>query len=227
MEQIRRRGSTQPGYTYVQPKAIFRAEFKLNIFDSILSSGDRNTFSHMQLQSLDISGSKNSDPALVDLLKVAIWIASCLGFWLGSKNNMMVLPFFINQKISFETSQLFSAFFYGQVSFSNASFSVAFPYVSPPEEKVAMESSLISEFADACQHNLQLSNIAFLESCSVEGRNFDRIADVHSVHVNVNNDAINFVALRIFYLIEYCVLYYFDRTTCYLQWIRNLRGEQI
>ncbi|XP_022849142.1 uncharacterized protein LOC111371405 [Olea europaea var. sylvestris] len=90
-----------------------------------------------QLQSLDISGSKNSDPALVDLLKV---------------------------------------------SFSNASFSVAFPYVSPPEEKVAMESSLISEFADACQHNLQLSNIAFLDSCSVEGRNFDKIADVHSVH---------------------------------------------
>ncbi|KAL2470049.1 hypothetical protein Adt_38185 [Abeliophyllum distichum] len=90
-----------------------------------------------QLQSLDISGSKSSDPALVDLLKA---------------------------------------------SFSNSSFSVAFPYVSPPEEKVAMESSLISEFADACHDNLRISNVAVLESCSVEGENFDKLADAHSVH---------------------------------------------
>ncbi|CAI9756937.1 unnamed protein product [Fraxinus pennsylvanica] len=86
-----------------------------------------------QLQSLDIFGSKNSDPTLVDLLKTY---------------------------------------------FSNASFSVAFPYVSPTEKKVAMESSLISEFADACHHNLRVSNITFLEPCSVKGENFDKIAEV-------------------------------------------------
>lgn len=60
-----------------------------------------------------------------------------------------------------------------------------------------MESSLISDYADACHHNLRIGNVAFLELCCVEGENFDELAGARSVRVNVNNVAIDFVALRI------------------------------
>ncbi|KAI3450938.1 hypothetical protein Pfo_031190 [Paulownia fortunei] len=67
-------------------------------------------------------------------------------------------------------------------SFSNSNSSLAFPYVAAGEEKVAIESSLISEFADTCQHNFGISSIALVGSCSVEGENFDKLNDIHSVH---------------------------------------------
>lgn len=47
-----------------------------------------------------------------------------------------------------------------------------------------MESSLISEFTNTCGHGLEASNIAFSESCSVEGESFEKLTDVHSVQVN-------------------------------------------
>ncbi|CAK9158041.1 unnamed protein product [Ilex paraguariensis] len=45
-----------------------------------------------------------------------------------------------------------------------------------------MEHSLISEFAETCGHDLGVGNIAFLESCLVEGENFEKLAGLHSVH---------------------------------------------
>lgn len=46
-----------------------------------------------------------------------------------------------------------------------------------------MESSLLSEFAETCGHDLGASNVAFTESCSVEGANFEKLEDIHSIHV--------------------------------------------
>ncbi|KAL0389798.1 UNVERIFIED_CONTAM: hypothetical protein Scaly_0336900 [Sesamum calycinum] len=56
-----------------------------------------------------------------------------------------------------------------QDSYSNSNFSLAFPYIAAGEEKVAIESTLISEFADACQHNFVVRSIALVGSCSVVG----------------------------------------------------------
>ncbi|KAA8537362.1 hypothetical protein F0562_026951 [Nyssa sinensis] len=90
-----------------------------------------------ELQSMHISGNKNVDPALVDLIKV---------------------------------------------SFTRSNFSLAFPYVAALEEKESMEDSLISEFTETCGHDFGLRNVAFLESCSVEGENFEKLADFNSVN---------------------------------------------
>lgn len=68
---------------------------------------------------------------------------------------------------------------------------MAFPYVAVSEEKEAMENSLISGFTETCGHDLGISNVAFLESCSVEGGNFKKLADLHSVHVNSICDLCN------------------------------------
>ncbi|KAL7116335.1 hypothetical protein ABFS83_04G230200 [Erythranthe nasuta] len=67
-------------------------------------------------------------------------------------------------------------------SFSNSSSSLAFPYIVAGEEKVAIESSFISEFADTCQHNFETSSVALVGSCAVEGENFDKLQHFHSVH---------------------------------------------
>ncbi|KAK6163795.1 hypothetical protein DH2020_000659 [Rehmannia glutinosa] len=72
-------------------------------------------------------------------------------------------------------------------SFSNSNFSLAFPYIAAGEEGVAMESSLISEFAGTCQHESGISSIALVGSCSVEGENFDKLNDIHSVHDYLNS----------------------------------------
>ncbi|KAL3828849.1 hypothetical protein ACJIZ3_017651 [Penstemon smallii] len=65
-------------------------------------------------------------------------------------------------------------------SVSNSNFSLAFPYVAT-QEKASIESSLITEFASTCQHNLGISNIALMGSCSIDGENFDKLEDIHSV----------------------------------------------
>ncbi|KAI5684562.1 hypothetical protein M9H77_05790 [Catharanthus roseus] len=66
-------------------------------------------------------------------------------------------------------------------SFRNSSFSIAFPYVASPEENEAMESSLISQFVEACGNGLEMENIAVLDSCSVDGEAFKRLRDISAV----------------------------------------------
>ncbi|GAA0139184.1 transferase [Lithospermum erythrorhizon] len=66
-------------------------------------------------------------------------------------------------------------------SFMKSNLSLAFPYVSTSDSE-AIESSLISEFADACGQNLEMDNIVFSESCSLEGDNFKKLSDVNAVH---------------------------------------------
>ncbi|KAL3850356.1 hypothetical protein ACJIZ3_012238 [Penstemon smallii] len=67
-------------------------------------------------------------------------------------------------------------------SFTNSNFSLAFPYIAAQEEKVSLESSLISEIAKTCQQFSGINNIALVGSCSVEGENYDKIGNIHSVH---------------------------------------------
>ncbi|KAG5251999.1 transmembrane protein [Salix suchowensis] len=87
------------------------------------------------LLSTDVSTNKNTDSALVNLLKV---------------------------------------------SYNKSNFSMAFPYVAASEE--AMENSLVSGFAEACGQDLGTSNVAFSESCSVEGENFQKLANLHAIN---------------------------------------------
>ena len=48
--------------------------------------------------------------------------------------------------------------------------------------QVTMENSLVSGFMETCGHDLGIKNVAFLESCLVEGGNFQKLADLRSVH---------------------------------------------
>ncbi|GAV63133.1 hypothetical protein CFOL_v3_06653 [Cephalotus follicularis] len=66
-----------------------------------------------------------------------------------------------------------------KVSFMTSNFSVAFPYVATSEEET-MENSLFSGFTEACGRDL--CNVAFSDSCSIEGKNFQKLADLRSVH---------------------------------------------
>ncbi|MBA0679145.1 hypothetical protein Goari_010935 [Gossypium aridum] len=68
-------------------------------------------------------------------------------------------------------------------SFTKSNFSMAFPYVATSEEET-MENLLVSSFKEACGHGLGVANVAFLESCSIEGGDFQKLANLHSVHVN-------------------------------------------
>ena len=52
---------------------------------------------------------------------------------------------------------------------------MAFPYVAP-SDKETMENLLVSGFKEACGHGLQVSNIVFSESCSIEGGDFQKLA---------------------------------------------------
>jgi hypothetical protein len=64
--------------------------------------------------------------------------------------------------------------------FTRSKSSLAFPYVSTSDEKETMEKSLISGFMESCGRDTR--NVAFSESCSVEGENFQKLADLQSVH---------------------------------------------
>ncbi|KAJ4980108.1 hypothetical protein NE237_010888 [Protea cynaroides] len=68
-----------------------------------------------------------------------------------------------------------------KVSFMRSNFSMAFPYVAPSKEET-MESSLISGFRETCRHQLGVSDVALLESCSAEGEDFKKLADLNSVN---------------------------------------------
>ncbi|KAL6275106.1 hypothetical protein ACE6H2_018707 [Prunus campanulata] len=66
-------------------------------------------------------------------------------------------------------------------SFTGSNFSMAFPYVAVPEED-AMENSLVSGISETCGQDFGFSNVAFLESCSIEGENFQKLANLQSFH---------------------------------------------
>ncbi|KAL1814104.1 hypothetical protein ACET3Z_024169 [Daucus carota] len=67
-------------------------------------------------------------------------------------------------------------------SFTKSNHSLAFPYVVASEEEDTMASSLVSEFAETCGHALGASNVAFTESCSVKGENYEKLANIQSIH---------------------------------------------
>ncbi|WRX31924.1 hypothetical protein QQP08_024411 [Theobroma cacao] len=69
-----------------------------------------------------------------------------------------------------------------KVSFTRSNFSMAFPYVAASEEET-MENLLFSGFMEACGHGLGVSNVAFSESCSIEGGDFQKLANLHSEHL--------------------------------------------
>ncbi|XP_022731527.1 uncharacterized protein LOC111286029 [Durio zibethinus] len=68
-----------------------------------------------------------------------------------------------------------------KVSFTRSNFSMAFPYVAPSEEET-MENLLVSGFKEACGHGLGVSNVAFSESCSIEGGDFQKLGNLHSIN---------------------------------------------
>ncbi|XVE78737.1 hypothetical protein DITRI_Ditri14bG0002500 [Diplodiscus trichospermus] len=66
-------------------------------------------------------------------------------------------------------------------SFMRSNFSMAFPYIAPPEVET-MENLLVSGFKEACGDGLGVTNVAFSESCSIEGEDFKKLANLHSIH---------------------------------------------
>ncbi|XP_010276446.1 PREDICTED: uncharacterized protein LOC104611185 [Nelumbo nucifera] len=69
-----------------------------------------------------------------------------------------------------------------KASFRRSNFSMAFPYVAASVEEEVMEKSLISGFMETCGNDLGIGEIAFLESCSVDGGDLKKLADLSSVH---------------------------------------------
>lgn len=67
-------------------------------------------------------------------------------------------------------------------SFTRSKSSMAFPYVSSSDGNETMESSLLSGLTESCGNGLEARNIAILESCSVDGGNFQKLADMQAVH---------------------------------------------
>lgn len=59
---------------------------------------------------------------------------------------------------------------------------MAFPYVSASEEE-KLENLLVSGFSNACGDNLEIGDVTFLGSCSMEGANHRENAVVHSIQV--------------------------------------------
>ncbi|KAG5517792.1 hypothetical protein RHGRI_038232 [Rhododendron griersonianum] len=68
-----------------------------------------------------------------------------------------------------------------KVSFAGANFTLAFPYIAASQEEEAVESSLISEFAETCGHNLA-GKVSFMESCSLDGGNYEKLSDIKTFH---------------------------------------------
>ncbi|KAH0904732.1 hypothetical protein HID58_044235, partial [Brassica napus] len=63
--------------------------------------------------------------------------------------------------------------------FTASNFSLAFPYISAPEEE-RMESLLLSGLKQACPHNVGVSNIVFSDSCFVEDGMIQKLSDLQS-----------------------------------------------
>ncbi|KAK7404314.1 hypothetical protein VNO78_05107 [Psophocarpus tetragonolobus] len=64
-----------------------------------------------------------------------------------------------------------------KISFARSNTSMAFPYVSAPENML-LENSLVSGFAEACGDDM---NVVFHRSCSMDGTNHEEITALHSV----------------------------------------------
>ncbi|CAH8381538.1 unnamed protein product [Eruca vesicaria subsp. sativa] len=63
--------------------------------------------------------------------------------------------------------------------FTASNFSLAFPYISAPEEE-RMENLLLSGLKQACPHNVGVSNIVFSDSCFVEDGTIQKLSDLQS-----------------------------------------------
>ncbi|KAG2315635.1 hypothetical protein Bca52824_018757 [Brassica carinata] len=63
--------------------------------------------------------------------------------------------------------------------YTSSNFSLAFPYISAPEEE-RMESLLLSGLKEACPHNVGVSNIVFSDSCFVEDGTIQKLSDLQS-----------------------------------------------
>uniref|UniRef100_A0A2P2M203 Uncharacterized protein MANES_03G085800 n=2 Tax=Rhizophora mucronata TaxID=61149 RepID=A0A2P2M203_RHIMU len=68
-----------------------------------------------------------------------------------------------------------------KLSFARSNFSMAFPYVVPSQEET-IENSLLLGIAKTCGEELEISNVVFSESCSIQGGNFEKLADLQTVH---------------------------------------------
>ncbi|WOL13348.1 hypothetical protein Cni_G22118 [Canna indica] len=68
-----------------------------------------------------------------------------------------------------------------QRSFTTSNFSVAFPYVSIDEHET-LESSIVKGFAENCGQGLGVDRVAYLDFCSVDGMNLEKLQGLHSVH---------------------------------------------
>ncbi|KAL2329213.1 hypothetical protein Fmac_022640 [Flemingia macrophylla] len=67
-----------------------------------------------------------------------------------------------------------------KISFTRSNTSVAFPYVSASED-VHLENLLVSGFAEACGDDMEIANVAFHGSCSMDGTNYEETTALHSV----------------------------------------------
>ncbi|KAK2980863.1 hypothetical protein RJ640_003090 [Escallonia rubra] len=115
------------------------------------------------------------------LLMILLFIHS-YNLWIFLETNMLTQVLWTCSRCLWILNLMSVLYTPEQVSFTSSNFSLAFPYVAASEEKVAMESSLISEFAKTCGHDLEVSKVAFSESCSVESDDFGKLADIDSVH---------------------------------------------
>ncbi|KAK4786118.1 hypothetical protein SAY86_002807 [Trapa natans] len=64
---------------------------------------------------------------------------------------------------------------------TKSNFSLVFPYVDASSED-AMENLLVSGFNEACGHDLDITKVALLGSCSVLADDSQKIADLQSLH---------------------------------------------
>ncbi|EOA31058.1 hypothetical protein CARUB_v10014210mg [Capsella rubella] len=63
--------------------------------------------------------------------------------------------------------------------FTASNFSLAFPYISAPEEE-RMENLLLSGLKEACSNNVGVSNIVFSDSCFVEDGTIQKLSGLQS-----------------------------------------------
>eukprot|EP01018_Ginkgo_biloba_P035963 Gb_19135 [translate_table: standard] len=73
-----------------------------------------------------------------------------------------------------------------KASFTESNFSMAFPYVALSEDRETLANSLLSGFMENCEHGFRISEIAFMEPCSVEGSSFKMLADLNAVNDYMN-----------------------------------------
>ncbi|CAM0874422.1 unnamed protein product [Alopecurus aequalis] len=68
-----------------------------------------------------------------------------------------------------------------KLSFTGSAFSMAFPYVSMPDDD-KLESSLISGFAENCDSDFQGNHITYTDTCTVSGEDMKKHQSMDSIH---------------------------------------------